>query len=220
MARAIRRDGVERVPEDFELTRSSDHGRISSAGEGRGFPVHGEEAVRGQRRRLPLRLERRQSFHGHRVAHEAQRFRPDEDLVRLRCLLEACGDIHGIAGREALLGSGHDLACVDPDPHRKRRAEVAFELGVQAFECHRELRGRPHGPQRVVLVDVRDAEDGHDGVADELLDRPSVPLDHPAGELEVACENAAQALRVEPLAECGRAGDVGEDHRDGLPLLD
>lgn len=29
----------------------------------------------------------------------------------------------------------------------------------------------------IVLVEDRDTEDGHDGIADELLDRPSVALD-------------------------------------------
>jgi hypothetical protein len=35
-------------------------------------------------------------------------------------------------------------------------------------------------------VDRGHAEDGHDGVADELLDSPSVAFDALAGDLEVA----------------------------------
>ena len=219
MAGSFGRCGLEGVLEELQLPVAPDHGRVPAAGECGGVRVHRHESVRGERLRLPLRLERRHALRYHRVADEAQGVCSDEDLARLRGLFEACGDVDGIAGREALLGSRHDLARVDPDAQREGRAEVAFELGVQLPECAPELRGRPHGSQRVVLVDVRDAEDGHDGVADELLDRASVPLDHVACQLEVAGEDAAQAFRIEPLAEGGRARDVGEDHCDDLPLL-
>ena len=76
-----------------------------------------------------------------------------------------------------------------------------------------------HGAQRVVLADGRHAEDGHHGVADELLDRAAVPLDRGARDVEVARHQRAQRLGVEPLAERGRAGDVAEEHGHDLPLL-
>ena len=52
-------------------------------------------------------------------------------------------------------------------------------------------RGR-HGPQRVVLVHDRDAEDGHHGVADELLDAAAVALDDRLHPLEVAWRGASR----------------------------
>jgi ring-1,2-phenylacetyl-CoA epoxidase subunit PaaA len=65
----------------------------------------------------------------------------------------------------------------------------------------------------------RHAEYRHHGVADELLDGAAVPLDHIAHRLEVARHDVSQALRVEALAERGRAGHVAEDDRYRLPYL-
>src|SRR5581483_12358662 len=45
-------------------------------------------------------------------------------------------------------------------------------------------------------------------------------LDDPLHLLEVLGEQAAQGLRVERLAELGRAGDVAEEDGDRLPLLE
>jgi len=46
-----------------------------------------------------------------------------------------------------------------------------------------------------------------------------VALDDRSRQLEVAGEHAAQALRVEALAELGRVRPVAEEDRHGLPLL-
>ena len=81
------------------------------------------------------------------------------------------------------------------------------------------LDRRPQRTQRVVLVHDRHAEHGHHRVADELLHRAAVPLDDRLHPLEVAGEQRAQRLRVELLAELGRAGDVAEEDRDDLALL-
>ena len=54
-----------------------------------------------------------------------------------------------------------------------------------------QLDGSPHRSQRVVLVHERNAEDSHDGVADELLHRAAVMLDDRLHALEVAREQRA-----------------------------
>ena len=51
----------------------------------------------------------------------------------------------------------------------------ALELLVQRGERELRLVGGPDRPQRVVLVQLRQPEDGHDRVTDELLDRRPVP---------------------------------------------
>ena len=81
------------------------------------------------------------------------------------------------------------------------------------------LDRRPHRAQCVVLVHHRHAEDGHHGVADELLDGAAVALDDRLHPLEVAGEQRAEPLGVDRLAERGRAGDVAEEDRDRLSLL-
>ena len=75
------------------------------------------------------------------------------------------------------------------------------------------------GTQRVVLVRLRDAEDGHHRIADELLHRAAVRLDDRLHPLEVAGEQRSQRLRVGRLSELRRTGDVAEQHRDHLALL-
>ena len=65
-------------------------------------------------------------------------------------------------------------------------------------------------------MELRDAEHGHHRVADELLDRAAVALDHGLHLLEVAGHHAPEALGVEALGQAGETGDVGEDDRDRL----
>ena len=89
------------------------------------------------------------------------------------------------------------------------------ELGQRVAHLDR----RAAGPQRVVLVHLGDAEDGHDRIADELLHRPAVRLDDPLHPLEVAGEQGPQRLGVGRLAERGRAGHVAEEDGDRLALL-
>jgi hypothetical protein len=74
-----------------------------------------------------------------------------------------------------------------------------------------------HRAKRVVLVHDRDPEDGEHGVADELLERPSVALEHGARSLVIARPDVPEGLRVELLAERRRVCDVAEDERDRLP---
>src|SRR5215813_5574631 len=65
----------------------------------------------------------------------------------------------------------------------------------------------------------RDAEHGHDRVADELLDRSPVTLEDGLHLLEVARHDTAERLRVESLSERRRPGHVGEEDGDGLAHL-
>jgi hypothetical protein len=68
-------------------------------------------------------------------------------------------------------------------------------------------------------MQLRDAEHRHHRVADELLDRALVALDHRGHLVEVAFHHAPERLRVEPLAERRRARDVREDDRDDAAAL-
>src|SRR5262249_15672248 len=79
--------------------------------------------------------------------------------------------------------------------------------------------GRPHRAQGVVLVHLRDAEDRHHRVADELLDGSAVALDDRLHLVEVAAHQRPQDLRVDGLPKRGRAGDVAEEDGDDLAVL-
>ena len=79
--------------------------------------------------------------------------------------------------------------------------------------------GGPDRPQRVVLVQPWQAEDRHDRVTDELLDRAAVAHEDGLHLVEVAGHDLAQCLGVERLAEVGRALEVAEEDRHRLPHL-
>ena len=82
-------------------------------------------------------------------------------------VLESGGDVDRVAGDESLRCPGHHLAGHHADP------ALEAELGQRVAH----LDGCAHGAQSIVLVHRRHAEDGHHGVADELLDGAAVPLD-------------------------------------------
>ncbi len=85
-----------------------------------------------------------------------------------------------------------DLTGVDPDPHRDLEAAFRAELLVQGTEGGAHLGGGADCPESVVLVEHRDAEDGHDGVPDELLDRAAMSLEDDPHRLEPATHDRAQ----------------------------
>jgi hypothetical protein len=68
-------------------------------------------------------------------------------------------------------------------------------------------------------VSDRRAEDRHDRIADELLERAPVTLDRGAHPRQVRPHRGAELLRVATVAEPGRIDEVGEEHRHDLALL-
>ena len=130
-------------------------------------------ALHGQ---LVARLEQ------HRVVDKAARVVADEDLAGARGLFEPLGDVDRVAGDEHLSTgavAGDDLAGVDADADADWHAELALELVVQLGERASQLARRAHRAQRVVLMQLRNAEDRHHRVADELLDGAAVALERP-----------------------------------------
>src|SRR6266542_7019294 len=79
-------------------------------------PPRGEQAMGGHRFGFALELERLDRLAFDRVADEREGRFADPNLARLRRLLQAGGDVDGVPGHAALLGSGHDLSGIDPDP--------------------------------------------------------------------------------------------------------
>ena len=145
--------------------------------------------------------------------------RPEEDLARLGRLLEAGGDVDRIARREglALRGiAGDDLASVDAGADGDREPALALEVLIERREPLTHLSGGADCSQGVVLVHDGNAEDGHDSVADELLDRSAVLFQHGSHLFEVALHDSAHRLRVGLLPERRRARNVCED--DGYCL--
>jgi hypothetical protein len=65
----------------------------------------------------------------------------------------------------------------------------------------------------------RGAEQGHHGIADELLHRTLMPLQHLAHPLEVLAHYPLERLRVQALAQRGGPRQVAEHDRDDLADL-
>ena len=134
--------------------------------------------------------------------------------------LEPLRDVDGVAGGERIaLGrvACIDLARVDAGPHTDPDPERRLELVVQARELAAELDRGPDCAQRVVLVHDRDPEDAEDGVADELLDRAAVALEHRPRRLVIARPDTPERLRIKLLTKRRRVLDVAEDERHRLP---
>ena len=132
----------------------------------------------------------------------------DQDLARLRGLLEAGGDVDGLAGGEGRVGVvGDDLARLDADP----RLEAELVDGVEDRERRAD---RALG---VVLVRRGNAEGGHDRVARELLDDAAVRVDavRDAGR-RTACTRRRTTSGSVAGDERGRVDEI--DEQDGGEL--
>jgi hypothetical protein len=142
------------------------------------------------------------------AADEFQGGFAEKNFIGIGGLLKPRGDVDSVASRQALRRPHEDLARVDADSaaHGERRKRCAH------------LGGGADGSQRVVLVHRGDAEDGHDGIADELFDGTAVRLDDCLHLLEVTSQKGLQHLRVTVLAERRRTDDVTEHDRDDLPV--
>ena len=106
--------------------------------------------------------------------------RPDQDFPGRRSLLESGGDIDGVPGHEALTGTriaSHDLAGIDADANGDLDPVFPLEPFVQFGDGSLHRRGRADGAKRIILVKLRDPEDGHDGIADVLLHRAAMRLE-------------------------------------------
>jgi hypothetical protein len=133
----------------------------------------------------------------------------DQDRVHRRGLLQASGDVHGLAGGERRLSRvDDDLAGLDSDPH----GEAKLLDGVEDPE-----RG-PDPSLGVVLVRLRDTERCHHGVPGELLDNAAVGDDAVRDLLEVLLHAAARHLRIRAREELCRPHEVDEQDCRKLAL--
>jgi hypothetical protein len=151
-----------------------------------------------------------------RVRGRAVRRLADEHAVHRRSRLQpsSCVDDvpcdHRLARSDLRAARDQRLACVDGDANVYLR-----------FRQHIADRERcAHGGLRIVLVRDRRAEDGHDGIADELLDRAAVTLEFGAKSCVIGGERCAHVLRVPSLGLRGRADEVGEQNRHDLALFE
>ena len=92
-----------------------------------------------------------------------------------------------------------------PDP------ELLLELFVQPGQGKAKIGRGADGAQRVVFVQLRDPEDGHHRIADELLEGAAVALEDRSHRIEVPRHDLSERLGIESLAKRRPVGDVGEE---------
>jgi len=202
---------VEELLDEPELPIPSDERRLEACGlEGAGASGGDAEcAEESDRLRLALQLVHACVLVGDRGLGGALGRLADEDGARLCSRLDARGRVDEVAGDHAFpRGAERDrsLACEDACPRLQSRSELG--------DCRDEVEGGPHRPLGVVLVCDGRAPDGHHGVADELLDRTAVALDHRPRRVEIAGEQLPRVLRVARLGEGREADQVGEEDGD------
>ena len=95
-------------------------------------------------------------------------------------------------------------------------AAACLDAVAQAGDSLDQLEAGADAQLGIVFVHDRRAPDGHDGIADELLDRAAVALDDVPSEVEVAAERVADILRVTLLGKRREAHEIGEKDADEL----
>jgi hypothetical protein len=140
----------------------------------------------------------------------------DEDLAWLGRRLQPLREVHRDARDHPLVGAvgaGDGLAGVHADPHLERQR--AARAGDRVADRERGA----HAALGVIVVGRRDAEHGHHGVADELLDGPAVRTDDGRDPLERGVHDRLHDLRVVRAGQRGRSNDVREQDRHELALF-
>jgi hypothetical protein len=155
------------------------------------------------------------------VRHQPVGLLTQEDLPGAGGLLEALGEVDGVAG-EVLLdraGVAHQQpAGVDADPELELDTALATQLLGQLADGGAEVVDRPDRAQGVVLVQFEHAEGGHEAVAVALADAGAAAAEDPADGFAVAVVEAFGDQRLEPPAEDRRVDHVAEQHGDDAEL--
>ena len=149
----------------------------------------------------------------------ALRLGADHDAAVGRELLQPRGDVGGVAKRVVAVGAlvlvgQHDRARVERDAHGQLDAVAAAQLLAVGADRVLDRERRAHGALGVVLVPDGSAEHGEQPVAEQLrhgaVEAPHLGPD----QRDDLVEQELGTLRPEPLADRGRADDVGEQDRD------
>jgi hypothetical protein len=176
---------LEVLAQALQFAAAPDERRVQPASEPRRIWIDPEQAVRLDNLALALQGKLDQ-FDAHGIADELKRLLPDQDVARCAALLESRRDVDRVSRNEGLGLAGHDLAGVDADP----------DLEVEAVDSLPHLGCGTHRPEGVVFARARHAEDGHHGIADELLHGSAVTLEDRAELLEVALHPRPHRLGI------------------------
>ena len=212
----------DRVEHRDLLVPADERGREPTAA-GAGIRRHGEGRPGRKGYSLPLGIDRSLRRVGDHAVGRDLGALADEHLAGPRGLLQMRRDVDGVpadhelAARRGLAARDH-FAGVHADPQTDLGAVVAPHALREGREALVRRERRPQRSLRIVLVRLRDPEDGQERVADEFLGRPAELLHLGVQEGEQLALQRADILRIEPLPERGGAGEVGEQHGHDAPF--
>ena len=211
----------ERLAEQRELGVAADEEGLGSE-----VGVHPEAAAR--RRRSPhryrillaFRRDRLERLEADRALRRAHRGCVHDHRADRGCSLQARGGVDNVARDDSLASLG---SCSQGDDGLTRGHCGPYgdveALAPQLLHRLEDSQCRAHRTLGVVLVCDGRAEDGHDGVADELLDGSAEALDVGLHALVVRPQCRADVLRVGAVGTIGEADQVDEEDGHDLALL-
>jgi hypothetical protein len=217
LRRSLLAGPLERIDELIQLSAAADQRRAGRDGFAADARARRHGLPDADRLGLPLCLDRLGVAIVDHVPGRPVGRLADEDPVHGRGRLQARCRVHDVPRRHPFTPGGpcaqrdQGLARVDGDPQLQLR--LFFDDPVA------DRKRRTHCALRIVFVCDRGAEQRHHGIADELLHGASETFELHTEACVVRGEERAHVLRVELLGARGEADQVGEEHRDDLPLL-
>ncbi len=116
--------------------------------------------------------------------------------------------------------TGDHVAGVQPDADLQRDSVTSGHLGGEVVGRRLDCQRRDAAAQGVILERHRRAEQGHQAVAGELVDRALVALHHRGRTVEQLVHDGLQALGVQRCRQLHRPHHVDEQHCHLLVLAD
>ena len=143
---------------------------------------------------------------------------PDDHPTRRGDRLETGSRVDDIPNDALPLAASahHRFAGVDPDAHGEVETLVLF---VELVNGGLDSQTYPDRPLRVILVGGRHPEDGHDAIADQLLDGAVVALNLFAYSPVVRHQAGPDVFRVGLVGFCGESHQVSEQNGEEPSLL-
>ena len=185
-----------------------------------------QHSVGDDRLAPPAHVDRADGLDARVAGYVAGRRLADENDARLGQLLEARGDVRGVANRGVVHRqvradvADDDRAGVDPHADGQVDAVLLAESGALLVEAAADAQGRQDGATGVILVRDRRPEEGEEAVATEVVEGAAVPLNFAEGQLQELVKEGHEPLVAEPLGDADRVDDVAEEGGDLLALAD
>ncbi len=148
----------------------------------------------------------------------------EHDPVRRRHLLEAGGDIGGIANGRVVhtqvVANGPDnhQPGVQPQAYRHLHAVLLPQRGGPCVQALPQANGGQHRSPGMVFMGNGGAKQGHKAITQELVDGALVAVHLAQGQLEELVEQRVHSFWPQAFGQGCVVGQVAEEHRDLLTL--